>query len=478
MLGLIGLSPARSNCAACWRAVILGLLFTWLQACSIAPTSVAPEEAIASATGVADAVRFEVTGGALDVEGPDGATLTLADAVRLALQADPALQESLSRVRVAIAEADQARLLPNPILNIILKFPAGGGSPNIEAGITEDLIGVLKQPRRASAADQRLRAASAEAVTTALDVVAEVREAYVAVQALSELVPVLDERRRIVSKLLQLARDRLEAGEGTRSDVTTLDAQRVDLEVEIAERQQEQQDARLRLTHLLGRPTGQATWSLEGWQAPAPIASKESAWIAAALVNRPEVQVATWELAARGDDRALAAFAAFESAEVGVKGDRDGEWTVGPDVTLPLPLFDFGGAQRAKAEAELIEARHVLTKARRQVVEDVRRAFESLTASRANLDRVTRELIPLQQQRRAEAEDAYKLGLADVTTLLLAEQDLQASLAKRVQLEQDSALTLVRLERAVGGAGIATAISATPQGGNQGNEPGVVDPSP
>ena len=99
----------------------------------------------------------------------------LDDAVERAMRHDPGLQAALARVRAALAEADQARLLPNPVLSVALRFPeAGAGKPVIEAGLAADLLSVLQQPGRIKAADHRLRAASAEALTTALDLLFEV----------------------------------------------------------------------------------------------------------------------------------------------------------------------------------------------------------------------------------------------------------------------------------------------------------------
>ena len=417
----------------------------------------AAEQTLSHAVGVNETVLFRVDGGPLD-EPSDLNLLTLADAVQRAVMTDPGLQAALARVRIAMADAQQARLLPNPVLNFILKFPEHGGKPSIEAELTADLIAVLQIPRRTSAADHRLRAAAADAITTGLDVASEVQERYFAVQALEELTPVLAERRRLLAKLLQLAHDRLDAGEGTRSDVTTLESQRVELDVEIAQKQQEGADDRLQLARLIGQPSSAATWTVERWRSPAKIEQPEMRWVDSGLANRPEVQAAIWELSALGDDAILARVAPLEGAEAGVKGDRDDDWSIGPSITVPVPIFDLGQARRARVTAQQIEARHKLTQARRRVVEDVRRAYQSFAATQANLERVRKELIPLQQQRRSQAEDAYRAGQTDVTGLFLAEQDLQASLAKQVELEQATAVSLLRLERAVGGAGVAARV--------------------
>ena len=121
----------------------------------------------------------------------------------------------------------------------------------------------------------------------------------------------------------------------------------------------------------------------------------------------------------------------------------------------PLPIFDSGEARRAVNTAEQLEARHELTLAKRLVVEEVRVAYQGLAASTANLGRIERELIPLQRQRRQLAEDAYRAGQTDVTPLFLAEQDLRVAQTQAIEVEAQAARALVRLQRAVGGPGVA-----------------------
>lgn len=115
-----------------------------------------------------------------------------------------------------------------------------------------------------------------------------------------------------------------------------------------------------------------------------------------------------------------------------------------------------------RVTAEQLEARHELTLARRKVVEEVRVAFQTLTASNANLDRIRNELIPLQQQRRTLAEDAYRAGQSDVTALFLAEQDLRLTQAKAIEVERQASTAFVRLQRAIGGPGVAMPLIEAP----------------
>jgi outer membrane protein TolC len=412
--------------------------------------------AAARATGSSELIVFRVAGGVSDAATDPGRHLAGADAVRLALTNDPDLQVALAKVRAAEAEARQARLLPNPVLGVLIRFREGGGDPIITIDLAADLVSVLGRPRRAGAADGRLRAAAEDALTAVLDLVAQVEQAYAAAQALDAHVAVLAERRALLQRLTLLAQARLDAGEGTRLDVGTARTEQLALEAEIAERALERTVARLTLARLIGRPSGVADWELDAPQTgPGPGLPGEPAWVSAALANRPEVRAKRWELAALGDEAALAAWAPFEGAEAGGEAERDVDWSAGPSLTWPLPLFDWGQASRAKARAARIQARHELTKVRRQVVEETRAAYATVVAAGEALARLRAELVPLQEARRQQAEDLYRAGERDVTVVIASEQALQEARESAVNLQEKVDAAWSKLYRAAGGRGAA-----------------------
>jgi outer membrane protein TolC len=422
---------------------------------------VSPEESIAALAGLPAAVEFRAVGpegGPLDEPDAVQGELTLPDAVRRAVTTDPGLQAALARVWVAMAEADEARLLPNPVLNVV--FRAGEGRPSIEASLVQEFVQVLERPTRACAADDRLRAVAADSVVTALDVIGTVHEVYIAAQASTALLPLLEERLALVERHVATARARLDVGEGTRADVVTLDAQRVELEVSIDRARLDERTHRLRLARLIGEPSSAAAWTLDAWSAPPLRASSALAWVEAALESRPELQALVWRMRALGDDETLAGYGPWEGASAGIDAERDDGWQLGPTIVAPLPIFDSGATRRAGISAQQLAARHEWTLAKRRVVEEVRTAHEALNASAANLARIERELLPLQQERRQLAEDAYSAGQTDVTPLFLAEQDLRVAQTQAVEVESQAAVALVRLQRAVGGPGVADRIEA------------------
>ncbi len=416
---------------------------------------------IGEATGLETAVEFRVIGPEgepIDDSDPTDRFLTLTEAMRRAVMTDPGLQAAIARVRMAQADSDQARLLPNPVLDVVVRW--GAGKPQIEASLAQDFVRVLQIPRRARAADNTLRRVAADAVTAALDVTSEVAERYAGAQAFDALVPLLKDRLALFERLADTASDRLEAGEGTRVELTTLKAQRVALEVEIDAASLAQRGERLRLARLIGQPLSPSTWALEPWVSPEIGREPEARWVEVALAHRPEVQAVRWRLAALEDEYALTHSVPWEGRGVGVEAERDDDSVVGPSVSVPLPIFDTGRARRSRVTAEQLEARHDLTLTKRKVVEEVRIAYETLATSRAILDRIRLQLLPVQQERHRVTEDVYKVE-RDITPLILAEQALRQARAQAIEVERQAAVALVRLQRAVGGSGVAARLTAS-----------------
>src|SRR5207245_9473754 len=114
-------------------------------------------------------------------------------------------------------------------------------------------------------------------------------------------------------QLRTIAQRRFKAGEGTKLDVLTLDAQVMQSEIDLSDFQLQRATERVTLARLIGQPRSAADWPLSPWEPPAMNApGREATWIDAALLNRPEVASHLWELRALGDDLKAATFAPLQ----------------------------------------------------------------------------------------------------------------------------------------------------------------------
>jgi len=407
---------------------------------------------IRAAAGSDALIEYRTEAAPID-EPVSGTALPLHAAVQRGLETDPAVQAALARVQIAAADSDQARLLPNPVLNFILRW--GPGKPQFEISLAQDFIEALKMPRRISAADNRFRESAADALTVALDSVAQIQIQYADAQAASELVPLLESRLALLDKLVLVSKDRLDIGEGTRQDLVTLQSRRSEIAVDLEEAKLSERQMRLRLARLIGEPSSAALWTLDSLASASPVPASENLWIASALDHRPEIQSISWRLAALGDDLSLARASIFDGASVGVDSQRDEQWFTGPSVSTPLPIFDTGKARSDRAQAQIIEARHDLTLASRKAVEETRVALRTFSTSTQTLVRFETDLIPLERSRLDLARDAFDSGQVDTTTLYLAEQDLRVAQIREIETRRQVARSLAELQRAAGGPGVS-----------------------
>ncbi len=419
--------------------------------CATAPPAHDTSPQIQSAASLANAIEFHSD--ALPVDAPAVAdSLRLSAAVERALRQSTEVQIALADVRMAQAAAHQSRLLPNPILDVAFRFPEGGGRTVVEAGLTANFTQLLQRPRRISAADARLRAASAKAVATVLDVMHATQQNYFECVVLRREVAILTEQNNRIGDLLKIAEAKLAGGEGTKLDVTTLKAEQATVAIDLREGTLKSTQANLALAHRLGQPRGRTDSQLATPLYIQIALRGEPDSIAHGLRVRPEIQADRWQLAALEDQTALARLAWMENNAAGLAAERESDWSLGPSVALPLPLFDWGQARRAEARAQAIAARHRLTQTTRQVTREIRQAHTAVAALMTTAGSARTELLPLHEERVRLARVVYEVGHSDVTVLRLAELDLLKAQLKVVRLEHRTAQAIIALDRATGGS--------------------------
>jgi cobalt-zinc-cadmium efflux system outer membrane protein len=147
----------------------------------------------------------------------------------------------------------------------------------------------------------------------------------------------------------------------------------------------------------------------------------------------------------------MQSLALLDGAGASIEAERDDGWSVGPGASVPLPIFDWGDARRSSAEARVIEGRHLLVLARRQAVEEIRRALAELTSTRTLLDQLEQHRIPRLQEHLDLLQSAYEIGEADMVELILAQQRVEEAQAERIELQLNLTLANDRLVRSTGG---------------------------
>src|SRR6266478_3076831 len=280
-------------------------------------------------------------------------TLTPEGAVEVALLRNQGLVATYEELGVAQADLVQAGLLRNPTFGARVRFPTGTGFTDTEFSVAEDFLGIFTLPLRKRLAATQLDASKARVGSAVLDLTAEVRGAFVGLQAAQATAKV----RQLVLDAQQAAAElrRRQHAVGNVGDLELVQEEAFyqQAKLDLARAQTQVLEQRERVNRLLG------LWGEESnsWKVPDELPVLPAAEPALEHVESLAVARRLDLAAAHSEALALeqAASAAvitrfFPAVGVGVSTERDAEGTrvTGPSVTLELPLFDQGQARVAR----------------------------------------------------------------------------------------------------------------------------------
>lgn len=377
------------------------------------------------------------------------------DAVRLALLNNPGVQARFDEAGISRADVVQAGLPRNPSLAVLFSFPLFSGGPLAalagQAMVSvSDLAEVKDRTAKAQAELEReILLIGRDAMAVARDAKLAWLEAAYALRAAS----LSEDLAARAARLSATARRYRSFGLTDDAAIAALEAASARASLEVTSLGAKAAVAKARLARLMGVPPGQdIALSGDVPDAPAPLPDRAAA-LDYAVANNLEVQAAAFAVQAARSGVKLEKVRWLKDFEVGAGYDYDieGNRTLGPGVSLALPIFDANQAQRAKAAHRLRQADRLLEDARLEARENALRALEDSALARATAEGLATGVLP--PARRAAAWSARYAGAMQLPELdaLKAEVELlHARLEHNKALLEEQA-ALVRLEYALGG---------------------------
>ncbi len=357
-------------------------------------------------------------------------SLTLDEAVALALAHNPTLRAAALEVEAREGAARQAARPPNP------EFEAGAGefggtgaragtgALEAEVGLAQTIeLGGDRRARAAVAArEAELGAWDLEA--TRLDLVTEVRQAFAAVLAAERRLALAEEQAEIARRFADAVTRRAEEGavsplEGRRAIVAAVTAE---VALERAHRTAESTRARLAAT-FGGDPNAVA---VEGdLDALAPVPALDA--IVPLIERNPEVARYRTALAQARAQVALERARRIPDPTVRAGGayfNEFGEAAVTAGISIPIPLLDTnrGAIQAAEARvaATAAEAEAAVLRTERALAE----AYGTLAASAASARALRDDALPNARAAYEGIETGYREGEFDLLAVLDAQRAL------------------------------------------------------
>ena len=348
------------------------------------------------------------------------APLTMDDAVQVALLNNRGLQASFAELGITEAEVVQAGRLPNP------GFSFGrltrGSEVELERGLHVNLARLLAMPLIGKLEARRFAQTQGMVATSVLSLAADTRKAWINALAAEETVRYMRQVKQTAEASAELARRMEQVGNFNKLQRAREQGFYADAALNLAQAEQAQRATRERLTRLLGAWGPQTQFSLPERLPDLPKTPLDLPDVErVALAQRLDVQSARLAAEQTASNLGLTRTTRFINVlELGYRSNRSNESPTqrGWEIGLELPLFDWGGARVARAEAVYMQALHRAADTAINARSEVREAY---TGSRAAFDIARHhreEIVPLRQRIAEENQLRYNGMLIGVFELL------------------------------------------------------------
>lgn len=380
-------------------------------------------------------------------------TLDMSSVATVAMINNPGLQRRFADLRITEAEIVAATRWPNPRLSVARL--AQGGGIETDRGIGFDLIGLLTLPVRGPLGKQHYEAARQEMLQSLLELAYQARlalvDAVASRQRLAYAVKVVD----AAEAGRDLARQLAQAGNLSRLDAAREQAFHAQAAAEQVRAQTAARAALERLTRLLGVEDARRL-KLPERLPELPGAARELADVEQQALNqRIDVQLARQASANTARSLRLTKVTRLINVlDLTYKSNTlsDHERQTGVEVSLEVPLFDFGGTRVAEAEAIY---RRSLADIAETAVQARSEAREAYTAYRSAYDLARHyrdEVVPLQQTIADETLLRYNGMLISTFDLLAQSREQVAASEAAVSALRDFWAADVLLDSRLHGA--------------------------
>jgi outer membrane protein TolC len=374
-------------------------------------------------------------------------------AVQVALLNNRGLQATYWDLGIAEADLVQAGRLQNP--GFSFKRTHGNGDIAIERTLTFNLMNLITMPLASRIEAQRFAQVklqvSAEAVRVAQETARAYYEAVGAGQSLAAARQVQD----AAAASAELASRMQKGGNWSKLDAAREQAFNADALAEVRRARKQANAAREKLTRLMGLSGPDTAYKLPERLPELPDAARELADVEEqALRERLDIQAAKLDTEHTARSLGLNKATRFinvldlsgiRESETGTNGMR------GYELSIEIPLFDWGGAKVVRAEATYMQSVNRLAETATNARSEARENYEDYKTSYELARHYRDNVLPLRQQISQETMLRYNGMLMSVFELLAEAREQAAAVNNYIAALQDFWIADTNLDAALGG---------------------------
>ncbi len=400
--------------------------------------------------------------------------LTVDDAVQIALLNNRGLQADFAELGFAEASMVGASRLPNPGFSFIRT--KRGDEIEIERGLHFNLVKLLTLPLVTKVEAQRFELAKGNAAVATIRLANETRKTYFQAVAAEETVRYMRKVREVAEASAEMARRMASVGNWSRLQQAREQGFYADAALNVARAEQASIRSRESLTRLLGLWGAQTAFVLPERLPDLPKAPDERPDIEQrAMQTRLDVIGAKLSAQSLASNLGLSKATRFINVlEIGVTRETSNEAPVrrGYEISLELPLFDWGTARVAQAEALYMQGVNHTAETAINARSQVRESYQGYRVAYDIAKHYRYEVVPIRKRIADENLLRYNGMLIGVFDLLSDARSQIASVNSYIEALSDFWLAESDLQMAMIGtpsgasvAGGARAAITTQAGG-------------
>ncbi|MGK5019511.1 TolC family protein [Janthinobacterium lividum] len=424
--------------------------------------SFSPDGGMQTVSALADA-RTGAPAALTDTGGEDKLAQLLAQpldadsAVRIALMNNRGMKVALAQLGASEADLVQAGRLRNPGLSFGRSHGSGGNE--IERGVSVDLAGLLTMPMRVDIERGRFEQAKLQAAISAVQLASDTRRAYFNAVAAVQTEQFMQRALVSAEAGAQLATRLQQVGNWSRLDQARQQVFYAQAVGDLARARHQATATREHLTRLLGLWGKQTGFTLPSRLPDLPPQAVAADDIEAqAMEQRLDVQMSKLDAHATASALGLAKVTGVVNVfEVGYsnKSSSEAPRENGYTVSLELPLFDWGSARNAKAQAVYAQSLQRTADTALRARSEVREAYSSYRTAYDLARHYRDEVLPLRKTISHEVLLRYNAMLASVFELLADAREQVASVNSAIETQRDFWIAQTQLQSAINGSGPA-----------------------
>jgi outer membrane protein TolC len=378
--------------------------------------------------------------------------LSSADAVAIALANNPGLRASYAQLRIAETDLVQAARLRNP--GISYGRFRQGDEREVERRIFFDVVGLLTMPWRVDAERRLYGAARLRAAADVARVADDTRRAWIEAVAAGESARYAVQVKDAAQASAEIAAQMARAGNFSRLSHSREQLFYAESVAQLARARQAALAARERLTRLLGLWGEEAaTLRLPERLPDLPASARELRDAESiAIAERLDVRAARAEVESLASSLGLAKATRFVNVlEIAYERDTSsqGPPRTGYEVELSLPIFDWGDARIARAEATYTRAFNRAAETAINARSEVREGYAAYRTAYDLARHYREEIVPLRKRISEENLLRYNGMLISVFELLADSREQVSAVRDAIEATRDFWIAEANLETAI-----------------------------